>query len=111
MHVIVWVIALYLLTDFFDPARPGAFSFNPDASVEVVRVQTAPLTASSGSAMAHVLRGAAAREMVVLVDDRSAGTHPRVLRIITFAHEPRRGVSSRSTPSASEEVAPASLAA
>jgi hypothetical protein len=116
MRVIIWLIALYVLADFSDPALSGAFNFDPDASVEVVRAQrVSASTAASGEGdrVDKVLRGPVRPLTVCVVAlDGASRRIPGVVHRKTPGHEPRRTLHQRqASHAASEEAAPTSLAA
>ena len=86
------VITLYLLVDVADPSLPGALTFNPDESVEVVQLQRDPSPAPPTLAVAP--------EPLVL---------PALMRVSTEAvrRQGRRGVGVQPAPSyAAQRLAP-----
>ena len=104
MRLAVFLLALYLITDFSDPGLPGAFNFNPDDSVEVVRVEKvvtslAPLPAVTPFRSAAVLIARDARvhkAAVVMPGTVTAQRSPTIL-----LRPPLRHVAPEDAPAAS----------
>lgn len=108
MRCVVALIALHLLVDFFDPTLPGAFKFDAEESVEVVRASRIDLMQPSNPVEPY----RAQRRVEMTSEFSISATNALVTWAMPASRQWRRMSPPRSfNRSTSEDSSPASLAA